>query len=779
MSGHTTNRLVELPIKGLHCADCANHLEKAITQIRGVRCARVSLASSKLMLEVCQADLDMVRVEREVKKLGLNLGQASGLATVSFRVKGMDCSEEVRAIEDKFAGLAGVENFDVNLALGRLQVTFDAAALSPVDLVGALKELGLEATPEHQERSGDISSLRRRKLILTVLSGALLALGFAFSLTGLSQPVLIAAYSAAIVSGGFYVVRSGFRGLVGLRLDMNSLMTIAIVGAAVIGEWAEGATVAFLFSLAQLLESHTMERARRAISRLIGFTPKLALVQKDGEELSLPVEDVQVSDIIVVKPGERIPLDGRVIRGYSEVNQAPITGESMPVDRTVGDQVYAGSINGSGSLEVEVSHLSKDSTMARIIHMVEEAQSRRAPVQRFVDRFARYYTPAVIGASVLVVAVPTVLLGAPFSIWFYRALVLLVIACPCALVISTPVSILAALSAAARVGVLIKGGAHLELAGKINVVALDKTGTLTKGMAHVVDLLPLNGHQPQEVLSLAAAIETRSEHHLAKAILRKAAQDGIVSDQVSNFQALPGEGARADIGQQTFYLGSGRLFRRLGLDFQEAEGLLADVEKTGKTVVFVGTANELWGGIALADTLRENAADAIKELHALGIGKVVMLTGDNPHTARYIADKLGIDDYRAGLLPEDKVRVVENLVAAQGKVAMVGDGINDAPALAAAHLGIAMGIAGTDTALETADIALMGDDLSKLPLTIRLSRRGLRIIKANVALALSTKALFFALALSGLTSLWMAVAADMGASLLVIGNAMRLIKPPK
>jgi Cd2+/Zn2+-exporting ATPase len=723
--------------------------------------------------------LDLGRVEKEVKKLGLRLGQVSGMATITFRVKGMDCSEEVRAIEEKFAQLAGVDSFDVNLALGRLKVTYDAAALPPAELVGALKELGLEATPEHQERSADISSLRRRKLILTVLSGALLVLGFVLFLAGFSQPLVIAAYSAAIVSGGFYVVRSGFRSLIGLRLDMNSLMTIAIIGAAAIGEWAEGATVAFLFSLAQLLESHTMEKARRAISQLIGFAPKAALVQKEGEEVSLPVEAVQVGDVIVVVPGEKIPLDGRVIKGYSEVNQASITGESMPVDRTVGDLVYAGSINGSGSLEIEVSHLSKDSTLARIVHMVEEAQSRRAPAQRFVDGFAKYYTPAVIGTSVLVVAVPTLLLGAPFSVWFYRALVLLVISCPCALVISTPVSIVSALSAAARAGVLIKGGAYLELAGKLDVVALDKTGTLTKGLAHVIDIMPLNGRQPQEVLSLAAAIESRSEHHLAKAILRKAARDGIASDQVSNFQALPGEGARADIGQQTFYLGSGRLFRELGLDFQEGEGLLADAEETRKTVVFVGTAKELWGGIALADTLRDNASDAIKELHALGIGKVVMLTGDNPHTARSIADKLGIDDYRAGLLPEDKVRVVENLVAGRGKVAMVGDGINDAPALAAAHLGIAMGSAGTDTALETADIALMADDLSKLPLTIRLGRKGLRIIKTNVALALFTKAVFFTLALAGLASLWMAVAADMGASLLVIGNAMRLIKPPQ
>jgi Cd2+/Zn2+-exporting ATPase len=480
--------------------------------------------------------------------------------------------------------------------------------------------------------------------------------------------------------------------------------------------------------------------------------------------------------VIIVKPGEKVPLDGTVLVGTSGVNQAPITGEALPVEKGPGAEVYAGTINGDGALEVRVTRLRRDSTMARIINLVEVAQAQRAPSQTFVERFAKYYTPSVIAVAAAIAVVPPVVFGLPFDTWLYRALVLLVISCPCALVISTPVSIVSALAGAARAGVLIKGGVHLERTARVRAVAFDKTGTLTRGRLEVVDVIPLNGTAPRDLLALAAALESRSEHPLARAIVRKAAAEGLAVAAADGFRALPGLGAEATLDGQALLVGSHRLFEERGLCTPAIDARLERLGHEGRTAVLVARGNVPLGIIGLADATRSAGREAVDRLRRQGVERVVMLTGDNAHTARAIAEQLGIEDYLAELLPADKVKAVTALRQRYGAVAMVGDGVNDAPALAAADVGIVMGAAGSDAALETADVALMADDLLKVPYLLRLGRRTLRNIQVNIAFSLGLKALFLALAVGGAATLWMAVVADMGASLLVIANGLRLLR---
>jgi Cd2+/Zn2+-exporting ATPase len=602
-----------------------------------------------------------------------------------------------------------------------------------------------------------------------------MAAGLLLQLADGAAWLVTVAYAAAILSGGVFTVR---RAVVAARhrsLDINVLMTVAVVGAMAIGEWSEAASVVFLFALAQWLETGSMERARGAIRALMDLTPVEAIVRRGGVEARVEVEAVAVGELILVRPGDKIPLDGVVISGESHVNQAPVTGESLPAEKRPGDEVFAGTINGRGALEIEVRKLRRDSTLARIIHLVERAQAQRAPTQAFVDRFARSYTPAVLLLAAGVTIVPP-LFGQPFGEWLYRALVLLVIACPCALVISTPVSIVSALAAAARKGVLIKGGVHLERTGAIRCLAFDKTGTLTKGDIKVMAVQPLDGVSADTVVRLAAALEARSEHPIARAIVEYAAQTGVAPASASGFQSLPGLGAEALVDGQRSLIGNHRLFEERALCTPEVHERLDNLAARGGTAVLVARGRETLGVIAVADEVRETGRDVIDLLRREGVAHLVLLTGDNATTAAAACRALGMDDYRAELLPEDKVTAVEELRRRYGTVAMVGDGVNDAPALAAADVGIAMGVAGSDAALETADVALMADELLKIPFALRLSRATLRNIKANIAFSLVLKAVFLVLAMAGLATLWMAVVADMGASLIVIANALRLLK---
>ncbi|MFV1917719.1 MAG: heavy metal translocating P-type ATPase, partial [Patescibacteria group bacterium] len=515
---------------------------------------------------------------------------------------------------------------------------------------------------------------------------------------------------------------------------------------------------------------------RTAIRSLMKLSPQKALVRRNGQEKEVDVARVKIGEEIIIKPGEKIPLDGKIIRGNSYVNQAPITGESMPVEKKMGDTVFAGTINQKGSMEVCVTHLARDTTLARIIHMVEEAQAQKAPSQSFVDKFSRYYTPVVVISAILVAIVPVLFFNQPFMDWFYRGLVLLVISCPCALVISTPVSIVAGLSHAARKGVLIKGGVHLENAGRLKALVFDKTGTLTKGKAEVIDVIPLNNSDKEQVLRIAAGIEFRSEHHLAQAILAKADEWKLKIPDPSDFYSITGKGARANIEGEDFFIGSHRLFEEKNFCTPELDRKMEELEKERHSLVVVGNSKRALGIIVISDALRSNCKSTIDELRKIGIRKIVMLTGDNKGTAMAIAKKLEIDAFKAELMPQDKVKAIKEYLRKYDRLAMIGDEVNDAPALASATIGIAMGTAGTDAALETADIALMNDDLSGIPFVIRLGKKALWIIKENIALALAIKAVFFALAIPGLATLWMAVFADMGTSLIVIFNGMRLFK---
>jgi Cd2+/Zn2+-exporting ATPase len=558
---------------------------------------------------------------------------------------------------------------------------------------------------------------------------------------------------------------------------MNTLMATAAVGALLIGEWAEAGSAMFLFSLAQLLEARSMDRARNAIRRLLDLSPKEATVLRGGEEIRLPVDRIVVGDTVLLRPGERVPVDGLVVEGASSVNQAPITGESIPVAKAPGSRVLAGSLNGRGVLDIRVERPASDSSLARIIHLVENAQAQRARSQTFIDGFARYYTPAMIAFALGLVLVPPLLFGQPFSTWVYRGLVVLVIACPCALVISTPVSIVCGLTRAAREGILFKGGVYLEELGRIRTFFFDKTGTLTRGKPEVVHVRSFCDLPEDQLLRLAAALESRSEHPLAAAILEAAGRNG-ASDAlpVPTFvQAVPGMGIRGKVNGGIYLLGNPAFFGNgSGLSGPQ-RAAVEEWERKGATVVLIGIEKMPLGMIAARDTVREESKVALTELRRLGAGELTMLTGDNPETGQAIASQLPIDAVYAGLLPEDKVRLVREAVDKGNRVAMVGDGINDAPALASATVGVVMGVAGTGVALEAGDVALMGDDLRKLPFAVSLGRRTLRIIRFNVAFSLASKAVFLVLAPLGLVTLWIGVAADMGVSLLVVGNSMRLL----
>jgi Cd2+/Zn2+-exporting ATPase len=691
-----------------------------------------------------------------------------------FKVEGMDCHEEVAILERRLTKLTGLEALDADVVGQRLKIKYDAAKLTTAKIAEAVAQTGMRAWLEHEAPRPVAASRWRERLVF--LSGGALAIGLLSNFAGATGAAAWIPYFAAIMLGGIYTARRAWTSLTSRHLDINVLMMVAVAGAIALGEWSEGASVVFLFALAQVLESRAMARARGAIRSLMDLAPSEALVIRDRASVLVPVDDVRLGDHVIVRPGEKVPLDGRVAAGQSHVNQAPVTGESLPVEKGAGDDVFAGTINGRGALEVEVTRLRRDSTLARIIHLVEQAQSQRAPSQTFVDRFARIYTPAVLGIAALIAFVPPLAFGASWTEWIYRSLVLLVISCPCALVISTPVSIVSALAAAARKGVLIKGGARLERLAAVRCVAFDKTGTLTSGRLQVTDIVPLNGAVPQHVLALAASLESHSEHPIGEAIVRRAASDQVILAAARSFEALPGLGAQGTVGADAVLVGNRRLFQERRLWSPEAEAAFEKLSCLGRSIIAVSANGAAIGMIGVADETRAAAPEAIQMLREHGIQHVVLLTGDHQAPARAAAATLGIDEVRADLLPDEKLDAVKDLRRRHGALAMIGDGVNDAPALAAADVGIAMGVAGTDAALETADIALMADELAKIPYALRLSRATTRNIRANIWFSLALKAAFLILAVAGVATLWMAVVADMGASLIVIANALRLLR---
>ena len=716
--------------------------------------------------------------------------------TIAFKIHGMDCAEETAVLKKAVGPIVGGQDrlaFDI---LNGKMIVHPVQPVSRGSIEDAVRSAGLRAEPWREAEAhapGERFWGRRGRTLSTIASGVFLAGGFLIHVAlagdllaalgseglgaGLRVPLVVRmVYGASIIAGGWFVAPKAWFALKGLQPDMNLLMSVAVVGAVGIGQWFEAATVSFLFALSLTLEAWSIGRARRAIAALMALAPPVVRLITDAVPREVPAGEVVPGSLFLVKPGERIPLDGEVVHGASDVNQAPITGESGPASKMPGAEVFAGTINGDGALEIRSTKGASDTTLAHIVRMVGEASSRRAPSERWVERFARVYTPAIMVAAVLVLLIPPLVFHGVWSVWFYRSLVLLVIACPCALVISTPVTIVASLAASAQNGVLVKGGDRVESPARVAALAIDKTGTLTRGQPEVTELVALNGHTEAELLARVAAVEAHNNHPIARAIVGYAERRAVATLRADGFQMIQGKGATARIGDQSYWVGSHRFLEERQQETPDVHRPLEAMTGAGQTVVVVGNDRHVCGLIALADAVRPEAASALRALRAVGIRHIIMLTGDNRGTAEAIAAETGVDEVRAELLPADKVTVIESLVAKYKHVAMVGDGVNDAPAMALASVGIAMGAAGSDAAIETADIALMSDDLSKLPWLVRHSRRTLTIIQQNIWLSLCVKGLFVVLTFTGFASLWAAIAADMGVSLLVITNALRLLR---
>jgi Cd2+/Zn2+-exporting ATPase len=699
----------------------------------------------------------------------------SGAVNTRIRIEQMDCPTEERLIRDALSRLPGVAGLQFNLLQRVLTVSHDEGALASV--VPAIQALGFIPQVEDDGATQSATAPAKKHWWPLALAGVVATASEVVHFASLGPDWLVAVLALAAVGlCGLNTYKKGWIALKNRNLNINALMSIAVTGALLIGQWPEAAMVMVLFTLAELIEARSLDRARNAIRGLMDLAPPRATVRlADGSWQESDVQSIDLGAVVRVRPGERISLDGEVVSGSSTVNQAPITGESLPVEKRAGDPVFAGTINESGSLEFRVTAAARDTTLARIIHAVEEAQGSRAPTQRFVDQFSRIYTPVVFAFALAVAVLPPLLIGGAWFDWVYRALVLLVVACPCALVISTPVTIVSGLAAAARKGILIKGGVYLENGRHLALLALDKTGTLTHGKPVQTDSLHLlDTDEPLHAI-WAASLAARSDHPASRALARCAEGQGLVLRNVEDFEALPGRGTKGRIDGRLLYMGNHRLVEDLGLCSAQLEARLEALERQGRSVVVLCDEQRALMLFAVADTVRQTSREAISELHQLGV-RTCMLTGDNAHTAAAIAEQVGVDEARGDLLPADKLAWVASRQA-QGKVVgMVGDGINDAPALARAEIGFAMGAAGTDTAIETADVALMDDDLRKIPAFVRLSRQTHAVLLQNIVLALGIKAIFLGMTLAGEATMWMAVFADMGVSLLVVFNGLRLLR---
>ncbi|MBM7630972.1 heavy metal translocating P-type ATPase [Geomicrobium sediminis] len=696
-----------------------------------------------------------------------------------YRVNGFSCAGCAGTFEKNVKRIPTVQDAEVNFPASKITV-YGSASIKELERAGSFENLKVRSEDDEED-----FNVKSKPFLLKYWNVLLALVFFLFGLSnqfqfGEEHVLSYGFFLLSMIAGGYSLFITGIKNLVCLQFDMKTLMTVAVIGAAIIGEWTEGAIVVILFAISEQLERFSMDRARQSIRTLMNIAPKKARIRRNDEEVTLPVKEIEIGDILIIKPGEKLAMDGEVVHGHSSINQSAITGESIPVEKHKGDSVFAGTLNTEGYLEVEVTKRVKDTTLSKIIHLVEEAQAERAPTQSFIDRFAKYYTPAIMVVAALVAITPPLIVGASWEVWVYQGLAVLVVGCPCALVISTPVAIVTAIGNAAKQGVLIKGGAYLEEIGRLKAVAFDKTGTLTKGEPSLTYFYNLSDKSDVNILQSVTAIESYSQHPLAGAIIRNAEQEQLSyhNVRVDNFQSITGKGVRASVDGEALWIGNKQLFEeQLHMTFSEhVRSILKDLQSTGNTVMIVGNHDEIKAIIGVADKARTQSEHVLKKLKAIGIKQTIMLTGDDKTTAKAIAEKLGIDQIKAELMPDEKLTAVKELRQQHGSVAMVGDGVNDAPALAASSVGIAMGTAGTDTALETADVALMGDDLEKLPYTVSLSRRALTIIKQNIALSLGLKAIALLLVIPGWLTLWIAILSDMGATLLVTLNSLRLLR---
>ncbi|HZK42700.1 MAG TPA: cation-translocating P-type ATPase [Syntrophomonadaceae bacterium] len=703
--------------------------------------------------------------------------------TDMFIVSGVDCPTCSASIEKAVKRLPGVVEANLIFTNGRLDVVSNLDNLNPDQVIKEVRQLGYSISKvDHISEFSNIQVTSPREMIVNnqyfipaVITGLMLFIGLSMFFFNVSESYVRAIFVGAIILGLIIPAKNGFTALFKTKqLDMNALMTIAVLGAMFIGELKEALVVVFLFAAGNFLQVYTFDRTRLSIRGLIENAPKQATVITNDGLITKEVAELIIGDVIRVKPGETISVDGTVLEGNSSVNQAPITGESIPVDKEKGSEVYAGTMNEYGSLEIRVDKLSADTTINKIINLVEEAQGQKAPAQQLIDKFASVYTPIVIFLALMVAVIPILILNQPKDLWLYQAFAVLLVACPCALVISTPVSIVSAIGNAAKNGILIKGGIYLEQLGKLKAIAFDKTGTLTQGKPEVTDLVALNTSEDR-LIELSALIESRSEHPIAQAIISYNKNKINLKDEIKDFLAVPGKGAQAIINNEIHYLGNPLFLEESGIDLTTNKEIIDKYNKEGKTVVVLANNHEILGLIAISDTLRDDSVSTIKELKKSGIEHVIMLTGDNYQVAQDIASYIDADEFSAELLPQDKAQAVTDLISQYNGVAMVGDGINDAPALATSTVGIAMGGAGSGAALETADIALMSDNLSKLPFAIQLSQRTVRIIKQNILISLVIKTAILLLVIPGLLTMWLAVIADVGTSMIVTLNGMRLL----
>lgn len=795
-------KTLQAQIGGMDCGGCAKTIEKSLKQIPGVSEASVSFTTGRLSVSYDPQQVNHTAIPERITALGYTIElDTPSVKTLQAQIGGMDCGGCAKTIEASLQKMLGVKEVSVSFATERLNLSYEPQQVNESTVCDRITALGYTvdvvpsvpaSRPNGEGNSGSQSLassvtkkthwdltgwkfwLSNRRGQSVILSGLGLILGLVTQQLELSVWVERAFYGIGMVVAGYPIARAAWFALLSRQADMNLLMTISAIGAVILGDWLEGALVVFLFALGTTLQTFTLGRTRNAIRALMDLTPPIATVKRGDAEETVSVRDIEIGEVLTIRPGQRVALDGIVLSGHSAIDQSPITGESIPEDKAPGERVFAGTLNQTGFLEVKVTHRSNDTTVARIINLVETAQGSRAPTQQWVDRFAAIYTPLVLFIAVSIALIPPLAFAQPFNVWIYRALVMLVIACPCSLVISTPVSIVSAIGAATRKGVLFKGGNALETAGRMNILAFDKTGTITQGLPVVQKIYSLAQTNERQVIQIAASLEQQSEHPLAKAIVAEAKNNDIHLQTPENFTAIPGKGISAKLGNQIYLVGNWRLFTEHGVSPSlEAESLLATVESLGQTPVLVGTRSGLLGVVALADGLRLEANEAVRLLQQVGLKRLVMLTGDRFPVAKQIAQLLGLSEYQAELLPEDKLQEIYKL-RRSGVVGMVGDGINDAPALAAADISFAVG--GIDIALETADVVLVGSDLRRLAYAVDLSRRTVSIIQQNVVFSLVTKGLFLLLGTFGFVGLAVAVLADMGTSLLVTANGMRLFR---
>lgn len=828
-----------LKVTGLDCPDCAKDVQKAVSSIPGVQSAEVNFGAQKLKVVYNDNEVSVEEIIRVLSKIGhpatvlggksesvpdvqstkvsfstqklkvvqnknkvlsesreSNNTSSSTPMTITLKVSGLDCPDCAKDVQKAVLSIPGVQNAEVNFSAQKLKVSYNDNEVSVEQISNVLSKIGHPATlvkTEAVEKVKDtpIQNTKNEKAvplvtpwwkeprnILLAISGVITILTLIAEWThiGLTETWAKVLYGTAVIVGGIFPAKKGLSSLKHGRLTINALLVVGAIGAIYLGLWEEAAMLVVIFSLGEVLESYAVDKARGSIQALISLAPDEATVLRNSQELRIPVEQVDIDEIVLVKPGEKVSVDGVVVSGTSAIDQSSITGESIPVLKHVGDEVYASTLNGRGALEIRVTKLAEDSTLSKIVELVEDAQMKKGNAQNFSERFGAIYTPLMFVLAIIMAVVPPVFFGQPFDAWLYRALVVLVVSCSCSLVLSVPIAIVAGVGNAAKNGVLVKGGIHMETAGKVQVVAFDKTGTLTAGKPTVTDVVALGNISDEKLLKIAGTLEVRSEHPLADAVLKLISEKGLELETIEEFMSITGRGAKGIIDGEEYYIGNPRLFKEIGVAVEGYIKQIENLQNEGKTVILVGTPKQILGLIAVSDQPKENARKAISKLKELGIKKIVMLTGDNKVTGEAIGRSIGVDEVRAELMPEDKISAIKALQEGHSAVAMVGDGVNDAPALAQADVGVSMGVAGTDVALETADIALMADDLDQLVYMIKISRKAVSVIKQNIAFSLGVVAFLVISALFGWMPLTTGLILNEASALVIIANGVRLLK---